>query len=289
MAHENRGKWPSSAPAIVQQALVERHATRDLLEDLGLVAGELGGAALIGDVVADRLVLDDLARRRRRNARSVHWYQRSEPSSDTSRSTCVRTESPAENDCRRSSICAAFRRGPEVDEPDAAQRVVVAAEELAERAVRERQRRVGPVAAHELGLVVDDAAVPRLALAQPALARAQRLLGLLALGDVARRDDDAVDRRVVEQVVGDDLGVHPRAVAPLQADLQRPELARRRQRPDPQLDDAVAVVGVHEVEDALLVGPLARVVAVHLLARGAGVHQLAVGADRPRRRRRCSR
>ena len=61
IAHENRGKWPSSAAAIVEQRLVERDTAGDLLEDLGLVRGELGGAALIGDVVADRLVLDDLA------------------------------------------------------------------------------------------------------------------------------------------------------------------------------------------------------------------------------------
>ena len=61
IAHEKRGKWSSSAPAIVQQRLLERDAARDLLEDLGLVRGELRGAALVGDVVPDRLVLDDLA------------------------------------------------------------------------------------------------------------------------------------------------------------------------------------------------------------------------------------
>ena len=43
---------------------------------------------------------------------------------------------------------------------------------------------------------------------------------------------------IVEQVVRDDLGVHPRAVGLLQADLDRPERARRRDRRAPQLDDA---------------------------------------------------
>ena len=103
---------------------------------------------------------------------------------------------------------SALRRRAEVDEGDAFD-IVVAAEELAERPIRERQRRVGPVPAHELRLIVDDGAVPRLALAQTQLTRTQGLLRLASLRDVARRDDDAVDRRIVEQVVGDELGVHP--------------------------------------------------------------------------------
>ena len=102
IAHENRGKCPSSAPAIVEQRLLERHTARDLLEDLGLIRGELGGAPLIGDVVADRLVLDHLAGRVDEGPigplipaeRAVERHLRS---------TCVRTESPSENDCRRSS------------------------------------------------------------------------------------------------------------------------------------------------------------------------------------------
>jgi len=35
---------------------------RDLLEDLGLMPGELGRAALVGDVVADGLILDHFTR-----------------------------------------------------------------------------------------------------------------------------------------------------------------------------------------------------------------------------------
>ena len=43
------------------QRLVERNATRDLLEDLGLVGGEERGSVLTGDVVTDGLELDDVA------------------------------------------------------------------------------------------------------------------------------------------------------------------------------------------------------------------------------------
>ena len=47
----------------------------------------------------------------------------------------------------------------------------------------------------------------------------------------------------------------------------------------PQLDDPIAVVGVHDVEDALAFGPFAVLVAVDLLHRRARVLQHAVGAD----------
>ena len=127
---------------------------------------------------------------------------------------CVRTESPLENDCRRSSTCGLSDGGRRSTSFTPASASLSAPEELGERAVHERERRVGPVPAHELGLVVDDAAVARLALAQARLrSRASASSRLLAGGDVTRRDNDAVDRRVVEQVVGDDLDVHPRAVA----------------------------------------------------------------------------
>src|SRR5262249_2498815 len=41
------------------QRLVERNTARDLLEDVGLVHREQGGPPLFGDVVTDRLELDD--------------------------------------------------------------------------------------------------------------------------------------------------------------------------------------------------------------------------------------
>ena len=169
IAHEKRGKWPLERRRDRDQRLLERNAAGDLLQDLGLVRGELGGAALVGDVVTDRLVLDDLAGGRSANARSVHWYQRREPSSETSRSTWVRTESPLGERLEPFEHARALRRRPQVDELHPRQVVAVAAEELGERAVGERQRRVGTVPAHELGLVVDDGAVARLALAQARL------------------------------------------------------------------------------------------------------------------------
>ena len=71
-------------------------------------------------------------------------------------------------------------------------------------------------------------------------------------------DDDPVDRRIVEQVVGDDLGVHPRAVA-LAAAAARTAGTRPGVECEPcqSSSDAVAVVGVHGVEDALALGPRA--------------------------------
>ena len=88
---------------------------------------------------------------------------------------CVCTASAPENDRRRSSIAGRSDAGRRSIELHAAEVVGAAAEELRERAVDERERRVRAVPADELGLVVDDAAVTSLALAQPALARAQGL------------------------------------------------------------------------------------------------------------------
>ena len=44
-----------------REGLVERHAARDLLQDLRLVAGEHRGPAALRHVATDRLELDDLA------------------------------------------------------------------------------------------------------------------------------------------------------------------------------------------------------------------------------------
>ena len=74
------------------------------------------------------------------------------------------------------------------------------------------------------------------------------VLELLALGDVARVEDDAGDVGVVEQARAEDLGVAPHAVAAADAQLGgdvRPLSVRRRV--DERREGGV-VVEVHEVE-----------------------------------------
>ena len=55
--------------------------------------------------------------------------------------------------------------GEQIDEPSTDQALGLMAVEVGERAIRERECRVGEIPADELGLVVDDRAVVRLALA----------------------------------------------------------------------------------------------------------------------------
>ena len=77
-------------------------------------------------------------------------------------------------------------RREQVDETGAEQLGAGTYEELCEQPeVDERQRRVGEVAAHELGLIVHDGSVVRLAFAEATLRfTARRGLGQLAFGDV---------------------------------------------------------------------------------------------------------
>ena len=85
---------------------------------------------------------------------------------------------------------------------------------------------------------------------EPLVAVAERLFGGHPLGDVARRDDDAADRRVVEQVVADRLQVPPRAVRVLDPHLDRSVDARLGERLGHDLGHHRLVVGVDELECA---------------------------------------
>ena len=103
-------------------------------------------------------------------------------------------------------------------------------------------------------------------------------LGLVAIRDVARRDDHAVHHRVVQQVVTDGLHVPPRAIGVAHAKLHGVGQARRRQRPGEHLDDAWRVVRMDELED-VVAHPETGCVTQHALARWARIHDAALGVE----------
>ena len=260
-----------------RQRLVERHAARDLLQDLGLMAREHRGPAAIGDVAPDGLEADDVALVVEECAVGplvpVHGAALGVLP------VLLHLDFVAGPERLQACFLAlAFGRCEHVDQPGAEQFRRRAPEEFREGAVHERQRRVREVPTHELGLVVDHGAVVRFSLAEAPFARAQRVLGQLAFGDVADRDDDAHDRGVVEQVVRKDLRVHPRPVGALQPHFERTQHAPHVSYAFEEVLDDRLVVGMDEVDDVLAV-TRAFGIAEHVGRHRAGVAQLAVGID----------
>ena len=110
------------------------------------------------------------------------------------------------------------------------------------------------------------------------LVRAQRLLGVALLGDIARRDHDALDGRLIEQVVGNCFD-H----APLSGGVAHPELRCRTQtllvlRCLEELEHPGEVVRVDELECVPVHSETHRI-PEDLVRRGAGVAHGTVGPD----------
>ena len=100
----------------------------------------------------------------------------------------------------------------ELDDAGAEQIASGAPEDLRERAVHAEEPPVERHQRHADRRVLERAAEPLLGLPQLAL-------GAPPVGEVARADDDALHRRVVEQVGGDRLDHSPAAVGVAQPEL----------------------------------------------------------------------
>ena len=104
------------------------------------------------------------------------------------------------------------------------------------------------------------------------------VLGPLALGDVARGDDDAPHRRVVEQVVADGLDVAPPTVGMAHAELHGLGEPRLGDVAQEDLGDTRGVFGVHELEDVVAF-PESPGIAEHALAGGTRVDDVTLGVE----------
>ncbi len=240
---------------------------------------EVGRAPLLGHVVADRLDLDDLAVGVEEGAVGPLVPAQRSVERDALGRRASGPWRPPVNERSRSSIGPRSDAGRRSTNGHAVD-IVVAAEELAERPVRERERRVGPVPAHELGLVVDDArgTAPR---SRADAARSNA-------GPPPPRVRSVMSRDVTTMPLTD--GSSSRLLATSSAYIHEPSPFWRRisigrnspgssSEPVQRFDDPVPVVGVDGLEHAAIRRPPAGRVAVHALRARARVEQPSFGID----------
>lgn len=287
--HTRRGRAPQTDPRFVDEVdgragagnvflhraaeslecLGQWAALRDELQDLRLRREILLGPLALGDVATDRLVFGDLT------ALVVDWSGR--PVRPTH--LAVGLHRPMLG--RDAAAAAAVLHGVEnhldvthveqLGDVDPDELLGLTADGTGERVVHERVAALAVGPGDELGLILDDGAVTR-------LTRADSLLGLASLRDVACRDDDPADGRIVEQVHRNRLDMTPLPVGAAQTELHRLALGgRSREGRGKAFEHAIPVVGVHV--DELVDLPDIVSAAEDLQTRRAGIRDVPVRVD----------